>query len=635
VVGRTIRLDDQALTVIGVMPERFRDPVGEQADVWVPQNLNRESRWNGWNNSYLTAVGRLTPGVSLEEAQRRMTAFSRQLTEGNPDLEGITAVLVPLHEATVGSARATLWVLMTAVVLVLLSACVNVANLFLARAWSRRTELAVRSALGSGRAALARHLFSETIVLSLVGGAVGVGLAAGGVELFRRLGANAVPRAAAVSIDAGVLLFSLLVALGVGLVVGVVSLAQLSDSDAAQSLKSGERGGRASARQKRLRGLLVVTEVAAALVLTVGAGVLVRSLDALANVDLAVRSDNVLTYEVHLPPSRYEDGAARSRFYDDLFRRVEAIPGVETVGATSWLPVSGRYHSWGVALAEEGAEWHGTDVRVVDGEYFASLDIEVVRGRAFDPALDHAEGAPAIIVNRTVDEVLFPDVDLLGREVSINQPWTVVGIVEDVPFDAFGTTSPKVYLPHDQYAENRNWALIQTVATSVDPRTIVPRVREALASVDPNLVLYRVETFDDKLGDATARSRATTLLLGAFSGLALLLAAVGIYGVLGYLVSQRRHEIGVRMALGASPQSVWGLILKEGFGLAAAGIAIGLVFAVVGTRWLRSIVFGIDVVHAPTLALSALMLALIAGLAAFSPARRATRVDPVEAFRAE
>lgn len=640
VLSRTLTLDGVVHDVIGVAPQGFEGPMGRQVAAWTPENLDPAHDRNTRGNHYLSAVARLAPGVSMVQAQERMDVVTRAIAEEISSEEGTWLTqLVPLLEDRVGESRNTLWVLMAAVVLVLLSTCVNVANLFLVRSFSRAKELAVRAALGSGRRALIRQLLSESLLMALLGGLLGLLVAWAGIHGLLALAPEGIPRLSEIALNGPVLAFTLAVSLLTGLLFGLAPTLRLSRPDLASELRDGERGSSVGRGHQRLRFVLVVSEVAVALVLLVGAGVLMRSFQALQGVDLAFEPSGVLSYEVHLPDSRYPEGVDRVGFYEELFPRVEALPGVRGVGATSWLPIQGRYHDWGVTRMEGGeitaGDWNGSDMRMVAGDYFDAMGMELIQGRFLGPQ-DRADSEQVCVINRFLQERDFPGEDPIGKMIyAAGTGRTVVGVVETVPHDAIGSPSPQTFIHHNQFSGNRNWALIQTVAFDGDPGGLVSSIREELRTVDPNLVLFRVRTMDEILAGGVARERFTMLLMGLFSGMALLLAALGIYGVLSYLVNQRSHEIGIRMALGAEPGDVRGLVVGQGMILAGAGIGVGIVGALFLGRWLRSIVFEVPVSDPWVFGIVAGGLALTAWFAAYLPARRATRVDPATAFRGE
>jgi len=639
VLSRTLTLDGAVHTVIGVAPQGFEGPMGRQVAVWTPENLDPANDRNSRGNHYLSAVARLAPGVSLAQAQERLDVFTRALGEEIGSEGGVWLTqLVPLLEDRVGESRNALWVLMAAVVLVLLSTCVNVANLFLVRSFSRAKELAVRAALGSGRPALISQLLSESMLLALLGGLLGLFFAWTGIRLLLAVAPEGIPRLSEIALNGPVLVFTVVVSLLTGLVFGLAPTLRLSRPELASELRDGERGSSVGKGHNRLRSILVVSEVAVALVLLVGAGVLMRSFQALQGVELAFEPSGVLSYEVHLPDSRYPEGVDRVGFYENLFPRVEALPGVRAVGATSWLPVQGRYHDWGISRMEGGeinGDWNGSDMRMVAGDYFNAIGMELLSGRFLGPE-DRADSELVCVINRVIAERNFPDENPIGKVLWVaGAERIVVGVVETVPYDAIGSPSPQTFISHSHFADNRNWALIQTVAFDGEVGSMVASIREELRSVDPNLVLFRIRTMDEIMAGGVARERFTMLLMGLFSGMGLLLAALGIYGVLSYLVNQRSHEIGIRMALGAEPGDVRGLVVGQGMMLAGMGIGVGIVSALFLGRWMKSIVFEVPVSDPWVFGIVASGLALTAWVAAYLPARRATRVDPATAFRGE
>ena len=641
-VGATLELDGVSFEVIGVMPQGFRGPLGTAVEVWTPEDLSPDAGGFNRGNHYLSAVGRLADGVTFEQARGGVESYSRSIAEEEgrvSDGAYWTAVAVPLHEDRVGGTRATLWVLMAAVALVLLSTCINVANLFLVRSLSRTKELAIRASLGSGRGGLVRVLLNETMLLSLLGGGLGLVLAWTGIRGLLRWGPEGLPRAGEIGMDPTVLLFTLTVSVVTGLVLGVAPVLGTTRQDLTRDLRERGRLGSGGPYFRRLRSVLVVAEVAVALVLLVGAGTLVRSFQAIQAVDLKVHTQGILTYEVHLPTSRYPDGPSRERFYREFFPRVAALTGVEAVGATSWLPVNGGYNNWGVTRPDvpDDSEYRGmqADVRVVAGDFFTALGVDLVSGRFLD-ASDDPDHGNVVVVNELFRDRLFVGDEVIGKVIRVGGgERVIVGVVENVPSDAFGEVAPKIYIPHAQYADDRNWPLTQTVSYQGNLGTLIPRLRQELRAVDPNLVLFRVRTLEDVLGAALIQQRFSLLLMEAFAGLALLLAVVGIYGVLSYLVTQRKHEIGVRIALGAGTGVVRRMVMKQGLVLSGIGVTLGLGSAFYLSRWLQALVFEIEVADPWLFAVVALCLSGVAGVASYLPARQATRVDPASAFREE
>jgi predicted permease len=638
VLGREIDLEGEPHTIVGVMPAGFRNPVDWQVDLWRPENLQPGGR-NNWGNYYLSVIGRLRDGVSLQQAQGELHALGIAMFEENPDTYGTYGVIFPLLDDTVGDTRAMLWVLMAAVAMVLLIACVNVASLYLVRGSERGKELAIRAALGAGRGRLLGQMLGESLLLGVAGGVAGLALSVAGVRAVVALSPADLPRVTELGIDARAFGFATAASLLTGLLFGILPAARFSRPDLERSLREDSRSASQGRAQRRLRGALVVAEIALALVLLFGAGLLAKSFNRLLESDLGVQRDGILTYEVHLPMSRYAEGPQRVTFYDGYFELVRAVPGVEAVGATSYLPAEGRYHIWSMGRADKDLEdddsWTGTDVRVVDGDYFDIMGIRLLRGRSFAGAAGTEQPWPAVI-NQSLAELAFPDRDPLGVDVSIGgDPFRVVGIVSDTAYNTRGATSPKAYVHHDQFAGDRNWAMIQTVRTSVAPASIVPQLRDALGEIDPQLVLYRVRTFADVVAGGVAPQRFAMALMTAFAAVALLLAAVGIYGVLSYTVAQRTREIGIRMALGADRAVVRSLVIRQALVLAAAGVALGIGGALLVSRWLSSLLFEVQPADPGVLAAVAGALALVAIVAAWRPTRRATSVDPIQALRKE
>lgn len=635
-VGRTLRLDDRPYVVIGVLPAGFRDPVAGTVDVYVPQDLDPANGRNNWDNHYVSAVARLAPGVSLDEASERTQAAALAANEAARDDPGDYWLprLVPLREDVVGEASTMLWVLLGAVGLVLLLACANVANLTLARGAARAGELAVRSALGAGRGGLARQLLCESALVALLGAGVGVLLARGALGVVRWLAVDQVPRIDAVRLDTPTLAATLVVTVLCALVFGLLPALGARRSDAPGGVLHGARGSAPSA--DRLRRSLVALQMALAVVLLVGAGVLVRSFNALQDVDVGIDLGDVLTYEVHLPDTRYPDAATRIAFHADLQERVSALPGVRSAGAVHWLPLEGRGYRWGLFREDppEGVEPIGADVRVVDGDYFSALDVPLVMGRSFRP--EDASDAPlAALVNQETVRRVFPEDDPIGAQVRVGgRLWTVVGVVGNVANDPLGDVTAKVYLPHAQMAD-QSWAMKQVVEADVDPAALVEPLRATLADLDSDLVLHRPRPMTEVVGAGLARQRLAMTVMAGFAAVALALAMIGIYGVLAFLVGRRTHEIGIRMALGAERSDVRSLVLRESVALALTGIAIGVLGALGLSRWLRALVFEVEVTDPRLYAAVSAGLLAVALVAAWLPARRATAIDPVRAFRSE
>jgi len=639
-VGRTIRLDGFSFEVVGILPSGFANPFGPQGDVWIPQDL-RLGGSNTFSNSYLSAVGRLREGVTAEAAQERLETLSVSFGETEPEASYAFAKVLPLQDDVVGETRATmLWILAAAAALVLLTACVNVANLLFARGLAQDRHLALRSALGSGRVRLVSGILTENALLALAGGAAGMAIGWVGLRGLVRLAPDALPGVAEVRMSGDVFVFALAVTVAALVLFGLTPALRLSRTSPSDVLRSGDRASTIGRAAKRLRDGLVVVQVAAALVLVAGATLLTRSFGALTDVPLGVEPEGVLTYEVHLPGARYADGPTRHAFHERLQDRVRALPGVEAVGATSWLPVNGRYHEWGfqwdasTADGDREAAWNPSDVRIIVGDYFRSMGIELLRGTP--PAGIDYEAEPVMWINETLVSEVFGDVDPLGRQVWMNGAVRrIVGIVEDIPYGARGETSRKLYLPHAQYNDDRNWALIQTVKARGDLAELREEIRAEIAALDGQLVLYRPQAFQGVLATVRAQDRFATVLMAAFAGLALLLSVLGTYGVLAGSVAGRTREIGIRMALGADAGSVRRMVLRYGAAITGCGVALGLVGAWLASRWIESLLFGVTSGDLLSYA-SAVVVFLAVGLvAAWLPASRATRVDTVQTLTAE
>lgn len=639
-LGRSLTLDGTRYAVVGVMPEGFEDPLQGSIDVFVPQNLvlgdTGGTGSNNWDNHYLTVLARLAPGATLAALRSELdAAAAHHRALGAEDDEIYLAF--PLRDDLVGTADTTLWVLMGAVGLVLLIACVNVAGLTLARGAAREKELAIRSALGSGRGRLVRQLLSESAVLALVGGLAGLGLGWMVVDGLVGMAPASLPGLANATLNGPVFAFGLAASGAAALLFGLVPALRGSRTSVDTAIRDGGRGSSDGLGRSRFRSGLVVAEVALAVILLVSAGLLLKSFQRLRSVDLGIEPENVMTFEVNLPGARY-DAAARARFHRAFQERIRALPGVDAAGAVSWLPAEGSYNSWGVrGILDDGstADFIGANQRVVEGDYFRALGIRLLQGRLFGPE-DGPDAPRSYVVNRRLVERLFPDRDAVGRQLRIG-PWigTIIGVVEDVPVTVRGDLPAKVYHAHAQFADNRNWFMVQVVKLDGDVPGFLRQARAALAEMDPDLVLYNPRPMPDVVEAGQASERFASTLLGAFAGVALLLAMIGLYGVLAYTVSRRRHEIGVRIALGAASGRVVRLVVGQGMRLATLGVALGLVGALGLTRWLDSMVYEVSVTDRIVFGTVPLILLLVALAASWVPAGRAVRVSPAEAFRTD
>ncbi|MGI9182063.1 MAG: ABC transporter permease, partial [Longimicrobiaceae bacterium] len=636
VIGRTVTLHDQPLTVVGVMPPDFR-AVGAKPDLWVPVELDPE-----WHGRFLQVVGRLRPGATVEQARTEMSTIARRLAEAYPEFNtgsGINAV--PLHEQVTGEVRPALLVLLGAVGLLLLIACANVANLLLGRAAARRKEMAVRLSLGATRTRLIRQTLSESLLLAGIAGALGLVLAVWGTAALVRLLPPdlALPRLDEVAVDGRVLGFALAVSLLTGMLFGIAPALFASAVNLAQTLREATRGS--TAGRSGFRKALVVVEVALAVVLLVGAGLLGRSLQRLLEVDPGMRTEQVLTMRMSLAGTTYQEDAAKRNFMGDLLPRLEALPGARSAGGVMHLPLTG--HSLGHSFYRADRprplpeEELSTDIRVVAGDYFRTLGIPLLGGRAFD-ARDN-ENAPALFaVNEQLARQYFPGEDPLGKQISFE--WfddqitgeivAVVGSVRESGLTA--EPAPAIYRP---YAQMPSPQMTMVIRSQGEPLALAAAATAAVRQIDPNQPVAEIRTLEQVVSDTVARPRLNLYLLGGFAGVALLLAALGLYCIVSYSVTQRSHEIGVRVALGAKRGDVLQLILRQGMALTGLGLVLGLGVALAATRVMASLLFGIGATDPVTLAGVSGFLALVALLASYLPARRAARVDPVVTLRAE
>jgi putative ABC transport system permease protein len=636
VVGRTLELDGEAFEIVGVMPASFRDPFGVQGDVWVPQDM-RMGGSNNFGNFYLSGVARLRDGIGPEAARERLAVLADAYGQREPEMAGDRPAIRPLRADIVGETRRSMLLLLAAAAgLVLLTACVNVANLIFARGLAQDRAFALRSALGSGRGRLIAGMVAEQAILAMLGGVLGLGLGWLGLRGLLAVAPDALPIVAEVDLGMSVFVFALAVSGLALLVFGLAPAVRLSRTAPADVLRSGDRSVTAGRVLRRVRDGLVVVQVAAALILVAGALLLGQSFGSLLDVPLAVEADDVLTFEVHLPSARYPRPADRVRFHRELHERLAGIPGVESVGAISWLPINGRYHSWGFywePSAPDGSDddaWRSTEVRVIEGDYFEAMGVELLRGDP--PSAIDVEAGPVAWVNQWIADNVMAGVDPVGQQIVLaGAVRRVAGVVEDVPYSPRGDVSAKSYVPHAQ-ADDRNWALIQTVKARVDLARLREAVRVELAAIDPALVLHRPRPFAAVLAVVRAQDRFATLLMGAFAVLALTLSLVGTYGVLAGTVQARTREIGIRMALGADVGAVRALVLRYAARLTLPGVVLGLLGAWMGSRWIGALLFGVQAGDPPTYGAAIALFALVGLVAAWLPARRATRVDTVQAL---
>ena len=640
IVGRTIQLSGVSHEVVGIMPPGFAFPSTE-TQLWLPfaRAVTNDPRGNFW----LQVVGRLKPGVTVDRARADLATIAARLEKEYPASNASLGVtIIPLHEHTVGDVRPALLVLMGAVGFVLLIACANVANLLLARGATRAREVAVRAALGAGRGRIVRELLTESVTLALVGGALGLLLAKWGVDLLVALGPAALPRMHEVTVDATMLFFTLVASLITAVLFGLPPALRASAVNLSETMKQGTRSMSSARGGSRVRRALVVSEIAMALVLLIGAGLLVASFQRLSKVDAGFDGKGVLTARISLPQGKYPQPALARAFYGDLLERTKALPGVKSVAYTTGLPLSSIVS--GSNIQVEGRppmpDLDQKEVRrsVVSPGYFSALGMRMLAGRTFSDQ-ERGDTVTVVVVNETMKKLHFLGEDPIGRRmrwgcVQDGCPWmTVVGVVNDTKQDGLDEfVRPEVYMSHLQLPR---LSLSIAVRTDGDPLALAPLLRSTLRALDPDVPLSSVSTMEQMTEQSVATRRFNTLLLAIFSSLALILAVVGIYGVMSYSVSQRRQEVGIRMALGAQAGQVVQLVLREAMTLAVAGIGIGVLLSLAVTRLLGSLLFEVSATDTTTFIVTALILAGVAGVAGYIPARRAAGVDPLVALRSE
>jgi putative ABC transport system permease protein len=637
IVNKTITLDGRPNLVVGVMPPGFF-VLDNSVEVWSTIGLPPTARTP--RGRWLAVVGRVKDGVSMAQAQDDMARVHAELTRRFPEFNtGWTARVVPLRDELTGAIKPALWVMLGAVGFVLLIACANVGNLVLARATARQRELAVRAALGAARGRLIRQMLAESLLLSFVGAAAGLGLAWWALAVLRSTVAARLPiaRLDQIGIDGQVLLFTIGVALLSALIFGITPALSAAGTRLTDALKDGGRSGSAS-HGARVRSAFVVVETALALILLVGAGLLLRSFVMLLHVDPGFDPAKTMTMKVSIPTAKYDGAPKQQAFFDQLFEKIDALPGVTAAGGTSFLPLNGLGAATGFEIIGQPKPRAGeepvTDVRVVTHEYFKAMGVPLLRGRAFD-ARDRGTGVRRVIVNQALARQYFPNEDPIGRSILVS--WNdkgvdeIVGVVGDVRQEDLDTEArATIYWPPSRFTYPFMTVAIRTMG---DPRGVVSGAVAALHGLDANVAAADVRTMEDVIDNSVAQRRLTMLLLSLFAALALTLAAVGIYGVIGYSVSQRTQEIGIRMALGARQSAVMRMVVSQAMGLAAAGIAAGGVGAWGLTRLMQKLLFGVAPSDPVTFGTVAALLAVVAVLAAVVPALRATRVDPVVALR--
>lgn len=647
IVGQSMVLDGKSNVIVGVMPQAFQFPIqNEPVEFWTTVAVDRQGKepiTDERGAHYMNVIARLKPGVSKEQAQAEMTSIGARLEQQYPDKNLHRSIGVePTLEALVGDIRPALLILLGAVGCVLLIACANVANLLLARAMTRHKEMAIRSALGASRMRVIRQLLTESVLLSLAGGTLGLVLAVWWSDLLVALGKENIPRALQVGLDWRVLGFTLVVSVLTGIVFGLVPALHSSKTELTESLKEGGRSSSEGARRNRVRGVLVVTELAIAVVLLVGAGLLIQSLWRLRNVSPGFESQKLLTFDVGIPEVRYPT-EKQDQFYRQLVSRLQSLPGVRSAGAVIPLPLSGNLFR--ISFETEGrpmakGDLPSADFFAISDDYFKTLGVPLLKGREFSQR-DGATAPGVVIVNQAFAKKYFPDEEPIGKRIKPgiatgeNKPdWReIVGVVGDVRNRNLSSElRPGYFVPQAQVPFNQ---MSMTVRTTNDPHTLITAVQNEVHAMDAEVPVFNVKTMDEYISATVASPRFNTTLLGIFASVALILTIVGLYGVMSYSVVQRTNEIGIRMALGAQTRDVLRLVVSQGFKLVLLGLAIGLAGAFALTRLIGSLLFGVTTKDPLTFASVAVLLAFVALLACYIPARRAARLDPLQALHYE
>ena len=646
IIGQDITLNGQSTAVVGIMPQsvpfyvKKGSMVGKQPDLWLPMTFGPNSRTR--QGRYMLSIARLKPEVTIERAQSQMDALARGFEERYPDFnKGWGVTVAPLSDELVGDIRPALMILLGAVGFVLLIACANVANLLLARAASRQKEIAIRTALGAPRGRIVRQLLTESCLLSLIGGTLGVFLALWGVELLLALSPKDLVRAQDVGVNFRVLAFAAAVSIITGIVFGVVPALEASRPELNESLKEGGRAGTSGARGNRLRSVFVVAQVAMALVLLVCSGLMIKSLSRLQSVDPGFDAKDLLTVKLLLPGSRYREDQKQIAFFHELISRVESLPGVRSAGAINYLPFAGPGAGTGFTIEGEPepppSQQPVVDARVAESGYFETMRIPFLAGRNFNEH-ESTEESHVVVINETMARLAFPDTNPLGRRVTIfmkqtNLPSTIIGVVRDVKHESLNSeVRAMAYWPPPEQSY-RYMTLV--VRAESNPRALVAAIRSEVLAMDKDQPISDAATMEELVGSSVSKSRFSALLLGIFAGLALVLASVGIYGVMSYSVTQRSHEIGIRMALGAQKGDVVRMVVVQGMLLSLGGIGLGLIGSFAMTRLLSGLLYGVSATDPATFAVISVILVVVALAACFIPARRASRVDPMVSLRYE
>ena len=638
ITGRVLTLNGRPAPIIGVLPASFEIPA--HMDMWIPYALPTGADASA--GRYIYTIGRLKPGVSVQQAQAELDTIASSLQKERPDFNtGWGVNVVPLREQVIGGLRTPLLVLLGSVTMVLLIACTNIASLLMVRASARQREIAIRIALGITRVRLARQLFTESLLLSLMGGALGSLFAAWGIDALLSIAPAELPHLAPITLNSVVFMFVIGLSVLTGIGFGLGPVLQVTRADWSATLKESGRTSQYSTR-RTVRNSFVVAEAAIALVLLAGAGLLIRSFTRIMSVDPGFRPDKVLTMQVSLPRFNYPTPAKQLAFFESAIEKIKTLPGVESVGATSYLPLAGPGSATTFTLDDRPKPGPGQepvgDIRNISADYFRSMGIPLLRGRFFNQEDRAEDQVKKIVINESMARQFWPNQDPIGQRISMD--WgemlhaEVVGVVKDVPLDNL-QKQPRAtlywYLP--QFESHNPMTLV--IHSTGDPLDLVQPIRQVIATIDPNQPISDVRTIDMVVSESVRSSRFLTEILGGFAGIALILAAIGIYGVISFTVSQRTHEIGVRMAFGARPADIRRLVLGEGLSLIVIGLAIGLVGALSLSRLLTSLLFEVRTTDLVTFLSVSGILTIVGLIACYAPAARATRVDPVVALHHE
>ena len=656
-VGHQIIINSHLYQVVGVLPRTFTLPhevlptleSTNQSEVLIPMRFPPNPAEDRGHEDF-NIVGKLRPGVSLEQARAEMDTITARLRQSHPEVYPpngkLTFIVLPLLEQVVGNVRHTLWLLLAAVGCVLLIACANVANLMLSRALARQREIAVRTAVGATASRIVRQLLTESVLLAVCGGALGVIFALASVHWTRILGPRSVPRLSDVGIRADALLFTLLISVACGILFGLAPALRVASVNLLSTLKDSERGSAGTSamwgRGNNLRRLLVIAELAVSVVVLIVAGLLLRSFVRLQHVAPGFNPSNVLTLELTMSGDKYKDPQVVRSTYHQLWERLEHLPGAVSAGGVSSLPLSDMY-AWGPINVEghvlpPGEKFVNADERIVSGHYFETMQIPLLKGRLFNDQ-DTADKPRVLVVDEYMAQQLWPNEDPLGKRISFGDlaakpEWaTVIGVVGRIKQYALDADSRMaLYMTEDQYIGR---AMNIALRTSTDPASMASAVNHELHELDRDLPTYRVITMDQRIAESLSRRRFTTILLTLFAGLALALAAVGIYGVMAYLVRQGTRELGIRMALGATQPAILRLVIRQSLVLALSGVGLGLIAAVAFARLVSGLLFGVRSTDPVTFGAIAVLLTAVALLASYIPARRAAKIDPMISLRCE